>query len=238
MLERQLSDDSGNLYKPEGDGARLETFVKDHMIKKSNSGDADYSDVASFISALNGDRADAAAWRAALEKTFDVTGFLRYLAVNQAMQNWDSYGFMSHNYFLYAAPTRSGRLTWIPWDLTLALMPMTLNNVDTGSVLLGEITARWPLIRHVLDDAVYLKRYKDELRAVLSGPLALGKVNARIDAYHSLLKPYVVGADGEVKPYTSLASQGEFEQSLTTGTNALKPHLSARHLAVNKALGL
>lgn len=41
---------------------------------------------------------------------FDVDGFLRYLAVNGIIQNWDTYGRMVHNYFLYNAP-ETGKLT-------------------------------------------------------------------------------------------------------------------------------
>ena len=38
------------------------------------------------------------------------------LAVNQVVDNWDSYGRFAHNYYLYADPARGGRLVWIPWD--------------------------------------------------------------------------------------------------------------------------
>ena len=50
-----------------------------------------------------------------LEEVFDVSGFLNYLAVNSVIQNWDTYGIMSHNYYLYHDPT-TDLLTWIPWD--------------------------------------------------------------------------------------------------------------------------
>ena len=58
---------------------------------------------------------NAEAWRAGLEAVFDVDGFLNWLAVNTVIQNWDTYGLMSHNYYLYNDPI-SGLLTWIPWD--------------------------------------------------------------------------------------------------------------------------
>lgn len=239
MLKRALGSDSGNLYKPEPEGARLKTFIRDDMVKKNNTNPGDWSDVMSFIQALNADRSDAAAWRKALEASFNVTGFLRHLALNQAMQNWDAYPFIAHNYYLYADPNNGGRLRWFPWDLTVSLLPKILTDgTDTGSVLLAEVTADMPLVRHLLDDAVYLGQYKDELKAALAGALARTKLNARMDAYFQLIAPYVAGDQGERAPYTSLKNAAEFTGALTVGADALKPHITARHAAINKALGL
>ncbi len=236
MLQSQFGDGSGNLYKPERVGAKLKTFVKEDMLKKSNSRAGDWSDVMAFIQALNGDRTDAAAWRARLEKTFDVAGFLRALSLNQAMQNWDAYPFMAHNYYLYGDPGRGGILRWFPWDLTLSLMPRVMKDgTDTGSVLLTGITADLPLVRHLLDDPVYLGKYKEALKAALSGAFEQSKINTRMDAYFQLISPHVTE---ERAPYTSLKDTSEFTGSLSVGADALKPHVAARHAAVKKALGL
>ena len=43
------------------------------------------------------------------------------LAVNTAMQSWDAYGAMAHNYYLYADPGEAGRLSWVPWDHNMSL---------------------------------------------------------------------------------------------------------------------
>ena len=68
---------------------------------------------------------------------------LTHLALNQAMVNWDTYGRMTHNYYLYSDPS-DDRFTWIPWDLNEAILErnggirtliMTSNNV-------GRATAR------------------------------------------------------------------------------------------------
>jgi len=235
MLRAQFGDDSGNLYKPEPPGGQLDTFVREDIDKKSNREAGDWSDVMALIQTLNGDRSDTAAWRAKLEKTFDVAGFLRHLSLNQAMQNWDAYPFMAHNYYLYGDPQMGGRLRWFPWDLTVSLMPKVRDGVDTGSVLLGEITAKWPLVRHLLDDPVYFKKYKEGLVAALSGALDQARVNARMDAYFQLIAPHVAE---ERAPYTSLKNTSEFTSSLTVGADALKPHVAGRHAAVKKALGL
>ena len=121
MLEAQFGSKDGNLYKPEGFGADWTKFDKVGFTKKTNEKQADYSDIESAIAALHAPKDDVRAWRAGLEARFDVDLFLRWLAVNSVLQNWDAYGAMAHNYYLYGDPAQKGRLRWIPWDNNFSL---------------------------------------------------------------------------------------------------------------------
>ena len=71
---------------------------------------------------------------------------------------------------------------------------------------------------------------------VLEGPFARDKVHQRMDQLHELLTPYVVGAGGEKIPYSFLPNEQAFHNSLTTGRNALKPHVESRHEIARQAL--
>ena len=169
-----------------------------------------------------------------------MAGFVRWLALNQAMVNWDTYGWAPHNYYLYADPSDGGRFTWIPWDLNEALMDRSADGAAgpwTGadSVLLDEIGSDWPLIRYLLDDPVYGPLYRDELAAALDGPFALDSVTAKARQYHDLIAPYVTGDDGEQYPYSFLSSASDFDDSLT-GAGGPEEHLAARHAAIGAAL--
>ena len=57
---------------------------------------------------------------AELEAIFDVNGFLEWLAISAIIEHWDSYGSMSHNFYLYHDP-ETGQLTWISWDHNMAM---------------------------------------------------------------------------------------------------------------------
>ena len=121
MLTAQFGSASGNLYKPDGPGADWTRFDPEGFPKKTNEKEADFADVQAALAALHAPQTDAAAWRARLEATFDVPLFLRWLAVNTTIQNWDAYGAMAHNYYLYGDPAQKGRLRWIPWDNNFSL---------------------------------------------------------------------------------------------------------------------
>ncbi len=247
MLETQFAAGGGNLYKPEpmqgpdSGGATFRSFVQEDFDKQTNK-DSGYEDVKAAIAALNADRSDPAAWRAGLEAVFDVEGFLRWLAINQTMEDWDSYLCIPHNYYVYADPGDGGRLTWIPWDLNEAMLHRSGHCTPpelAESVLLNEAGANRPLVRYLLDDAKYDQAYRDELLSTIQGAFAVDWVFQKADAYYQLIAPYVVGPDGERAPYTFLNDDTEFENSLDgpAGT-PLKPHVQARNNFVRQVLGL
>jgi spore coat protein H len=219
MLESQFGDDGGNLYKPTSTWA---SFNEDDFDKQTNKNAADWSDVQAAIAALHADRSDAAAWRAGLEAVFNVEGFLRWLAVNTVIVNWDTYGQMAHNYYLYGNPDDAGRLNWIPWDNNMAFMAGMGGGMGGGagggdgglSLGLTEVGEQWPLIRYLLDDAVYHAAYVAEVQAFVEGTFDVAAIQARFQAEHDLIAPYVTGAEGEQTGYTLLTDPQEFETAL------------------------
>jgi spore coat protein H len=120
MLDVQLGGRTANLYKPEGPAANWTRFDEASFEKKKNEREADFGDVIAAIEALHADMSDPSLWSARLERVFDVDLFLRWLALNTVIDNWDAYGAMAHNYYLYGDPARGGRLRWIPWDHNMA----------------------------------------------------------------------------------------------------------------------
>ena len=122
VIETQFSDDNGNLYKPEGGTFAAGEFDEADYEKQTNEDDEDWSDIQALIAALNDETrtTDPESWRANLEAVLDTDEFVHWLAVNSVIQNWDTYGSMAHNFYLYNDPS-TGLLTWIPWDNNEAL---------------------------------------------------------------------------------------------------------------------
>lgn len=124
LIETAFEDDSGNVYKPEGTGTTFAvgTFTTEDFEKKTNEDEEDWSDVEALYTALNDDTrtTNPEEWRENLEEVFNVDGFVRWLAVNTVIQNWDTYGVQNKNFYLYTDPS-DGTITWIPWDNNEAL---------------------------------------------------------------------------------------------------------------------
>jgi hypothetical protein len=233
MLQAWFGDDSGNLYKPESNWV---TFNQDNFDKESNKDAADWSDVEAAIAALHADRSDPGAWRAGLEALFNVDGFLRWLAVNTVIVNWDTYGRMAHNYYLYANPNDGGRLSWIPWDNNMAMAEMGGGiGGGSGGLSLGltEVGDQWPLIRYLMDDAVYRATYVSHMRTFVDGAFNVTAIQERFQAAHDLIAPYVTGAEPEQSGYTLLNSPGEFDTAL----NNLLQFVADRSAAAIEFLG-
>lgn len=244
MLAAQFGDGSGNLYKPEGAGATLSSFVQEDFEKKTNETQGDYGDVMAAIEALNAPRDDQAAWRARLESVFDVPTFLQVLAVSRAIGHWDSYGIMPHNYYLYADPARGGRLVWISWDHNLTWAPMRpqgMPGFGIGlSVMMDEVTSSWPLIRLLLDDPVYRATYVTALqRSLDEGLYPKAAFDARARQLHAMVAPYVIGGQGaepEQAPYTFLPSAAAFNSALNAPQRGLIEVADQFRTAVVEAL--
>lgn len=230
VLDTQFSSDDGNLYKPEDGSANFveNTFSSEDFTKKTNEDDEDWSDIESLFSALHDDTrtTDAASWRSDLESVLDVDQYLKYLAVNGVIQNWDTYGRMIHNYYLYNNP-ENGLLTWIPWDNNEALefgkqggaLALDFSDLDTS----------WPLISKIYADATYKAQYDAYLQEVITNNFDTASMEEKYDTYSDLIEEY---ATSERSGYTFLNNTSDFSSAITT----LKTHASDRATAVESYL--
>lgn len=227
MVETQFGEDDGNIYKPE---SYLKTFTQSEFEKKNNEDLADYSDVQALITALNSSTrtTNPAQWRTQLEATFNVNHFLKWLAVNTTITNWDTYGAMAHNYYLYNHPVN--KLTWIPWDNNECLASRSGPGGNSVNLSLSTVTSTWPLIRYLADDAVYYAQYKEYVRTFTDEAFAVSDIQQMLTTYHDLISPYVIGPEEtETGKYTQLSSSAAFTSELAT----LKQYIVARHTAVD-----
>ncbi len=223
LLDSWFGDDGGNAYKPDGETAALHAFDAEDFEKKTAEDEADWSDVEAFIAALNATDSDAETWRTHLEATFDVDGFLRYLALNNLVGNWDSYGNMTHNYYLYGDPALDGRLVWIPWDFNEAMR--TNGKMPLVPIALDEVDADWPLIARVAEDPVYKARYLEHLADLTDTVFTEAAVQARAEALQAQIADAVAE---EAAPYTHLSRYSDFTGALDASDGVVTRVTTAR----------
>jgi spore coat protein H len=213
LLDSWFGDDDGSCYKADGDGAALASFDADSFEDKTND-DTAAAPIQALVETLNDDSSDADAWRAGLESVLDVDGFLRTLAVNNLIGNWDSYGLMTHNYYLYADPAQDGRLVWVPWDLNLSY---AASNIRTPlSISMDEVSDDWPLIRRLMDDPVYADAYYSHVAELLDGPLSAQAQQDRFQTAHDLIAD---SARAESGSYTNISDS--FDDALESTNDAV-----------------
>ncbi len=231
VITTQFKSSKGNLYQPDGNAASFAagSFNTSQLVKENNEDAADYSDVQALYNVLHDATrtTDAAAWRAKLDNVLDTDVFLHYLATNTVIQNWDTYGRMTHNYFLYNNPNTK-KLTWISWDNNEALQ----TGNQGGSLPLdfaGLSASQWPLIGYLYQDPVYQAKYKTYVQKVVNGTFNPAKIQALYTSYASMVEPYAIT---EKKGYSFLNSASDF----TTAISTLKTHATSRETAVKAYL--
>ena len=251
VIKTQFADDSGNVYKPDGSGANFAqgTFSEEGFEKQTNADEADWSDIEAVFEALHADlrQSDPEAWRAGLEAVFDVEAFLRWLAADTIIQNWDTYGSMAHNYYLYTDPA-DGLVTWIPWDNNMALSSSGGMQAGAGGdravddrggqgrgrggareLDLSTVSDQWPLISYLAADEVYMAKYREYLQETIDTVWQPEELTERYQQAHDLIAPYVLQ---EVEGFTQLASVQAFDDAL----EVLKAHAQERCDAVEAYL--
>lgn len=223
FLKNWFGSKSGNCYKPDGDGARFSTngFTLDDFELKTNEEINNRSDIQEMFDLLHADtrNTDPTAWKKNLENVFDVDGFLKYLAANNTLQNWDTYGRMTHNYYLYHDPN-DDLIKWITWDNNEAFQ----NGKRGGSLSfeMNEVGDDWPLISYIIADNEYENIYKSYVKSFIETSFENSRMTTIYDNQESLLN---VSATNEVNGYSYV--NGQFNSAVQTLRNHNVSRISA-----------
>jgi hypothetical protein len=214
VLEKQFSSNSGNCYKPEDDGASFSEsgFSLTDFANKNNGGTGG-DDIQAMYDALHSSlrTSDEEAWKAALEAVFDVDGFLKWLAVNTTIQNWDTYGRMTHNYYLYHDPA-DDLIKWIPWDNNEAFEEGKMGGAL--SFEFSEISdSDWPLIGFIHGVEEYENQFKAHIVDFIEGAFETSKVQADYAAWQTIIQSSV---EAETSDYSFLNSISDFTSAIST----------------------
>lgn len=231
VIETLYESEDGNLYKPDGHAATFarDSFNKAAMNKKNNKNSKNLSDVQKLNEIINSTlrTENYERWKLQLSEIFDIPVFLKYLAANNVIQNWDTYGNSTHNFYLYNNPA-SNKLEWIPWDNNEAFQPGKMRGAL--SLSLNEIGENWPLIRYIIDDKDWNAEYENYVSGFTQNIFNPEKMTIIFDDYRQLITGSVVGDQGEQKQYSFLNNDTEFYEAL----GFLKDHVYKRQSVVQE----
>lgn len=194
MLKTQFDESDGSLYRVDGDGARLDGYDPMAFVPSFLADTQHNAPLPEVVhEALHADNLDARSWRIALESSFDVYGFLRWLAVRTVFGSRLGYGFGTAQLSLYWDPG-DRRYHWIPID-ELPIAPLNAAGGEPISLSLGDVDPEWPLIRLLADDPAYKGTYNGYVNEFLKDMFHVGSVHERLRQTHRLIEPYVLQRD-------------------------------------------
>lgn len=185
---------------------------------KTNKDTPDTSDIKSFIKNINDlndeDFSDY------IDRTFDVDGFLRLLAMDTLLGECDDYRTMGNNYYLYF--NNGGKAVMIPYDYDSTLGGgwngepyWTYEGIATADIYkwrdLAAIALEQDVPRPLLDRILDIKEYRDEYAGYLERFIEEGIVSYqsfldKFNALESLYGKYTNSAtryNGEVMRLTN-----------------------------------
>ena len=194
VIDRVFGDDNGNIYEADGTAVSLAEGTVDGITssfqKENNEDEADWSDIEALYTILHSDtrQTDPVAWKAELETIFDVDTFLKWLAINTVIENWDTYGGMTHNFYLYNNP-ETGLLTWIPWDHNEALSEGKRSSMTLEMESIGD---EWPLISYLLANDAYNATYVNYVDETINTAFEADTMVTKYQSIADLIEPYAV----------------------------------------------
>lgn len=223
LLERQFLSKTGNSYESQNAGSKLysDQFELTDFIPKTNQDITLNEDIQELFDVLNSSLriTDLEQWKQSLEAVFDVDGFLKYLAVNNLIQNWDTYGNKRGNYYLYHDPA-DDLLKWVVRGANEAFKSEGKESPVSLSML--EVTTYWPLINYLIRIPDYDTSYKGYLSSFSNTVFT----PAKMDNLYNKLQQYVAPSSAnETSNYTHI--QGG-ESALESEFVSLKAHTYQR----------
>lgn len=178
-----------------GDGDAYKNLGGGETYEEKNLDSPNYADLAEFIDFIN--QSSDALFADELGKRFSLDNFLRAMATDVAVGNWDNYWFGANNYYLFFNAD-SGRFEYIPYDVdntfgvdflgtNWATRPwLTWGDGGYGSEG-GELPS---LIRRILLHEPYRNQIRRYLRELVEGPFFLPAMENRIDQVKELIGPF------------------------------------------------
>lgn len=239
FLDEHFGDNNGNLYKViQTDLDYLGTSVaayEEQFEKKTNESLNDWTDLMTLTQKINTRPADS------IDKYLNLDGFLKTLAVDVSLNNWDSYFEHGRNFYLYN-DTITKKIQWIPWDYNLAFADQDFE------ILLPDSRGRKPLITKCFNSPDWKQKYFSYLCELNNTILTLPYLEDYIDDTKALISSSVMADPNAFYRYNTFDSSirystVSFEEIFpgfwdTTITKGLKPFIVDKHVYILDQLAL
>ncbi|NOQ74955.1 MAG: T9SS type A sorting domain-containing protein [Crocinitomix sp.] len=173
-----------------------------------------------------------------ISTALQMNNYLRVLAADVLMYNWDSYYDHGRNFYMYY-DSLAGAFQWIPWDYNLAFSTTETNIVVDYD---GWMAEPKPLVLNVMESEIYREQYFNHLCVLIDNYFSLENLGTYIDETKALISEAV--NEDPNKYYTTTQFNSNINTDITvldgwgfeTVIPGLKSFINARYATVTSQL--
>lgn len=128
-LKRNFADNDGNLWKNKGNSnlSWLGSDPNSYSFElQTNEEENDWTQFLGFVDFIN--NATSIEFEEGFDDIFQLDEYLRIVAIDVLINNWDSHLDHGRNWYLYHEP-KSNKIHWVPWDYNFAF-DRTVNGLE------------------------------------------------------------------------------------------------------------
>ncbi len=193
FLKRWFEDNDGNLFKCIDNTSLTwqgQNYVNylDEFELKTNEQENDWSGFIDLVDKIN----TSNNFSDSITNRFRIGNYIKVLAADVLMYNWDSYYDHGRNFYLYEDSTER-MFNWIPWDYNLAF-----SEDDTDVLLDGDAVPDMPgfpgsgsdakpLIQRVMEDESLRSLYFNHICIMLEHSFNLANLEGYLDTQKALI---------------------------------------------------
>lgn len=184
-LKRNFADNDGNLWKNKGNsnlswkGSEPTSYPFE---LQTNEVENDWSKFIGFVDFIN--NSTNVAFEEDFTDIFHVDEYLKIIAIDILINNWDSYLDHGRNWYLYHEP-KSDKIHWIPWDYNFAF---DREEWGASDLVLIQNDPSKVLTKRIFDNSTYRLRVLNYLCEVLTYNFTDDRLYPMMDAQLDLLE--------------------------------------------------
>ena len=189
FLDLHFDDNDGNLFKCinntnlDWQGNSIDQYL-DEFELKTNEAENDWSNFLDFVQTAN---LSPENFDENIAVHFNMQEYLKILAADVMMNNWDSYYDHGRNFYLYH-DLQSNRIHWIPWDYNLSFsVRSTSVEIDYSD----DFIEPKPLVINVLNSEEYFDEYLNAFCEIINSAFVTDQFESDIEIYQNLISPYL-----------------------------------------------
>ncbi|MCF8202452.1 MAG: CotH kinase family protein [Crocinitomicaceae bacterium] len=161
---------------------------------KTNKDSNDYSALVHFADVLN--NSSASTFVCAIQEVFDVDLFLRNIAMEILLGQWDGYAYNKNNYYLYQRES-DGKMVYLSYDLdnTFGIDWFNINWALRNVYSWAPGNQSRPLYTKLLAVPYFRDRFTFHLNDILSNVWNVSSLQAQLEAQQVLITPAAFADD-------------------------------------------